>query len=184
MDLPKRKPLRLKNYNYSQNGCYFLTICTQNRTCLFGNVTNGEMKLNKFGIIAQDNIKKIDTLYDDIFIDKYIVMPNHIHLIVANRNENIAFISGSERSKEQLSKIMQSFKAAVTKEIRKTVETEETMYSDKNKTSGIPFISSNEKIWQKSFYDHIIRNEEDYHEIWQYIDSNVQKWEMDIFRKM
>ena len=82
MKLPKRKPTRLKGYDYSQNGAYFITICTHQKKHLFGEITNAHMHLNDLGEIVNREILKIESHYPNIEIDKYVIMPNHIHLII------------------------------------------------------------------------------------------------------
>ena len=154
MTLPVRKKLRLENYDYSSDGYYFVTICTHNREKLFGKITNDNntVELNPAGKIVDYHIRNIEKHYENIRIDKYTVMPNHIHLIVvigcnfelnSTRNPNLSYIIGL-------------FKSGVTKEIGKSV-------------------------WQKRFHDHVIRNEKTYLKIWQYIDTNTLKWKQDIF---
>ncbi len=154
MTLPVRKKLRLENYDYSSDGYYFVTICTHNREKLFGKITNDNntVELNPVGKIVDYHIRNIEKHYENIRIDKYTVMPNHIHLIVvigcnfelnSTRNPNLSYIIGL-------------FKSGVTKEIGKSV-------------------------WQKRFHDHVIRNEKTYLKIWEYIDTNPLKWKQDIF---
>ncbi len=154
MTLPVRKKLRLENYDYSSDGYYFVTICTHNREKLFGKITNDNntVELNPAGKIVDYHIRNIEKHYENIRIDKYTVMPNHIHLIVvigcnfelnSTRNPNLSYIIGL-------------FKSGVTKEIGKSV-------------------------WQKRFHDHVIRNEKTYLKIWEYIDTNPLKWKQDIF---
>ncbi len=165
MELPKRKTIRLHNYDYSQNGVYFVTICTQNRECLLGKIVGDDAHivpntvLSEIGMVVQKYINRI------VGIDKYVIMPNHIHLII--------FISGYEKglmwhengtmwasspttTPQSISQLIKSFKTLVTKQIG---------YS----------------IWQRSFHDHIIRNEQEYQKIWQYIDTNPLKWEDDCY---
>jgi REP element-mobilizing transposase RayT len=79
--LPQRKNIRLKGYDYSKEGYYFITICTKNRLNLFGSIFNGEMYLNDYGKIAENELLNISSHYDKIQIDKFVVMPNHIHMI-------------------------------------------------------------------------------------------------------
>ena len=136
MGHPKRKPNRLKPYDYSLAGYYFLTICAHNRKELFGEIKNAKMHLNNFGKVIKYHLELIDKLYDNIEVDYSVIMPDHIHLVVINR-ENKRSVS---RDKMVLSKIIQQFKSSCTKEIRKISK-------------------SREKIWQKSFYDRIIRKE-------------------------
>ena len=87
MDLPKRKPTRLKGDNYSLNGAYFITICTHNRECIFGNIVGqglapAEINLSQYGKIAKEQLLELENRYESIKIDKHVIMPNHIHIIV------------------------------------------------------------------------------------------------------
>ena len=163
MDLPKRKPTRLKNYDYSNNGYYFITICTDNRKILFGNIVGAihespEMNLNSNGKIVDAYIKKLNIRFE-LKIDKYIIMPNHIHLIVVI--EERAIRESPLRKRSLISKAMGYLKMNASRDIHQN--------------------GYNNKIWQRSFYDHIIRGEEDYLKIWNYIDTNPQKWKEDKF---
>ncbi len=153
MNLPKRKSIRLKEFNYSQSGAYFITICTQNRKNLFWekcytNIDNiQEIKLSTYGIIVNDSIKKIAKKYSFVNIEKYVIMPNHVHLLLQiNFDDN-----GQAMPAPTVSNIIGQFKGYVTKQI------------------GF-------KVWQKLFYDHIVRNENDYNEIWTYIENNPYNW--------
>ncbi len=152
MELPKRKPNRLREYDYSQNGAYFITICTKDRECVFWNVGANcvrpyELPLSDAGVIAENEIKKIGTIYDGVVIDKFVIMPDHIHLIIK--------LSGDKDRRTQFaptaSRIIKQFKGAITKQIGRSV-------------------------WQRSYFDHIIRNQQDYEETWKYIDENPMRW--------
>ena len=161
MDLPKRKPTRLKNYDYSNNGYYFITICTDNRKILFGNIVGqglapAEMKLTAFGKIASAEIQDLENRYKSVKIDKFTIMPNHIHAIVIIKNQT----AGASPC-PTLSDIVCTFKSLTTRKCH--------------------LIKPNIKIWQTTFHDHIIRGEEDYLKIWNYIDTNPQKWKEDKF---
>ena len=143
---PNRKYPRIKGYDYSQNNFYFITICTDQKKCIFGKVNS----LNKFGEIVEKALKKIEEHFSGIRIDKYVIMPNHIHVIVeiAGKGSNLINAVGS-------------FKSAVTKKIHET--------------------DPELKVWQRSFYDHVIRNQKSYEKIWNYIETNPIKWEEDCF---
>ncbi len=169
LNLPQRKSQRLRNYDYSQNGAYFITICTHNKEHLFGTIGNGISILNEFGHIVEKHIEKMSTLYEYITIDKYVVMPNHAHIIIMICRERIACVPQNEYDPTKLiiPKIVQGFKSAITKECREITE------------KGTHTMRSLQKIWQKSYYDHIIRNEAEYKKIWEYIDTNPLKWELD-----
>jgi putative transposase len=154
--LPKRKSNRLKGYNYSSNGAYFITICVKNRHNLLGEViVEGDahiapnIKLSQYGQITEKYIKGING------IDKYVIMPNHIHIIVLIRSPQSGTMKASPPT-PPIPQLIKSFKILVTKEI------------------GF-------SLFQRSYHDHIIRNEKEYQEIWEYIDSNPVKWEVDCF---
>ncbi len=162
--MQKRKQLRLRNYDYSQNGMYFVTICTQNKKCYFGKIINDEMKLNIVGKIANKYLVDISKYYENVNIIEHVVMPNHIHLIVEICDEvvteqcSVTTVNGKNYG--LLSKIVKSYKNAVTKEINK-------------------IYSKNNFNWQRSYYDHIIRKEESLQKIQEYIIINPQEWESD-----
>lgn len=164
MDLPKRKPNRLKGYSYSKNGIYFLTLCVKNKKCLLGRVVGGgdldapQMILSDYGKIAEKYISSIESAYNDITLMNYVVMPNHIHLIVMlYSDDNIYRESAVNTSANDVIPVMVSaFKKFVNKEI------------------GF-------NIWQRSYHDHIIRNEKSFNEIWEYVDENPARWKKDCF---
>jgi len=170
LDLPKRKSQRLRNYDYSQNGAYFITICTHDKEHLFGRIIKGQMILNIYGNIAEKHIRKMSSLCDDIKVDNYIVMPNHIHIIIMICRERIVCVPQSDPTKSQIPKIIQAYKSSVTKETREISE---------NGTHAMHSLWQQQQIWQKSYHDHIIRNEEEYQKIWEYVDTNPLKWELD-----
>ena len=162
MNLPKRKPTRLKEYDYSQNGAYFITICTHNKRHLFGDIINSQMHLNDLGKIAEKQILNIESHYMNVQIDKYIVMPNHIHMIITILETER--INPFPTIKYDIPNIVGKFKSGVSRIVGNAF-----MYSVKR------------PIWQSSFHDHIIRGEKDYQKIWEYIDTNVASWEKDCF---
>lgn len=143
-NLPIRKKIRLKKYDYSKKGMYFVTICIKNRIEILGNIDNNKIKLTKEGIIVQNYIEYIEKIFKSVIIDDYIIMPNHIHIIISIINNN----------EVTLSRIIRQYKEIVTKKIR---------YS----------------IWQKSYYEHIIRDEKEYYKIKKYIQNNVLNWKQD-----
>lgn len=151
-DLPKRKQNRLKNYDYSQNGAYFITICTKNKACIFGTIVGEDiilppkMKLSQYGITVKNAIDSIPKIYKNVNVDKYVIMPNHVHIMI-----RICNIDGRIISSPTIQTIIGQMKRHVSKQIGKP-------------------------IWQTSFYDHIVRNEEDYFTKCQYIENNPAKW--------
>ena len=145
MEYPKRKTTRIPGYDYSKQNYYFVTICTHNKACLFWY----ENQVNDLGKIAEDCLLNVSKIYSDVKIEKYTVMPNHIHAVIA--------IEGGI----SLTQMIGQYKRAVTKEIHKAYP-------------GL-------EVWQRSFHDHIIRNQTDFERIWLYIHSNPQKWSEDCF---
>ncbi len=167
MELPKRKTTRLKGYDYNTPGAYFITICTHNRKCLFSNIVGAihespENELTIYGDIVKGIIERLPERFD-IEIPKYIIMPNHIHLIVVVKcNDKRAILeSPLQWHRSVISKAMGYLKMNASKKIH------QTYYQ--------------QKIWQRDFHDHIIRGDSDYNKIWEYIDTNILKWEQDCF---
>lgn len=158
MELPKRKPNRLTEYDYSQPNAYFITICTQNKQKLFWENVGASIArpdnvcLSENGKIAQEAILSISKHYPMITVDNYVVMPNHIHLLLQIQSDE----NGRALLAPTISKVVQQMKGYVSKKI------------------GV-------SVWQKSFHDHVIRGEADYLEIWNYIEGNPSKWEEDCF---
>ena len=146
MDLPKRKSPRIPGYNYASVNFYFITICTKKKKCIFGQPG----VLNWLGKCAEDNLHMISKIYPDIRIDKYVIMPNHIHVIF-----------DIQEGKTDLAVAIGQYKMSVTKKIREK----------------IPYF----QVWQRSFHDHVIRNQAEYENIWLYIEGNPSKWEEDCF---
>ena len=143
---PIRKHPRLKDYDYTEQNYYFVTICTHNKRCLFGKPA----ELSALGKLAEKHLQEISVHFPGVVVDKYVVMPNHIHGILIFPGENA-----------NLSAVVGNYKAAVTRSARKEC--------------------ADRIIWQRSFHDHIIRNQADYERIWQYIEGNPSRWEDDCF---
>jgi REP element-mobilizing transposase RayT len=149
-----RKQNRLTKYNYTQPGFYFVTICCDRKIEYFGQVKNAIMVLNDCGKIAEDFWKTIPKHYNNISLDEFVVMPNHMHGIIVI--EPVVQASGLLLS---LSQIVGSYKNIVTKQIRNN--------------------QLKEFSWQPSFYDHVVRRDESLNKIREYIRSNPLKWELD-----
>ena len=151
---PTRKPTRLQNYDYSQNGCYFVTVCVKNRKPILSTIVGGDaliapqIKLTEIGKIAEKHIQKINSVYADVTVEKYIIMPDHMHLLIFIDG----FGDGTMRasSPTSLSTVIRSMKTFVTKDVGKS-------------------------IWQRSFYDEIIKNEAHFQRAWEYIEYNALK---------
>ena len=152
----RRKPNRLKYYDYSQNGSYFLTICSYNKQYLFWEEDSAifpfqVQKLSKIGNIVESGILNIDKHYPNVYVDNYVIMPNHVHLILTIQN---SIDKNDLINSTDVSNVIKQFKGYASKKAGRV-------------------------IWQKSFYDHVIRNEEDYLKIWEYIDNNPYRWKED-----
>lgn len=194
-NLPVRKQLRMQNYDYSQNGHYFITICTQNREHLFGDIVNSKMQLNDAGKMIETVWNEMPHFYIGINIDAMCIMPNHFHgiIIIGPGNFvgmglgcNVGVSTGcnvctrmgipagtgtgtcpcGDTPTMSLPDAVQRFKSMTTKH-----------YTDGVKhLNWTPF---NKKIWQRSYWDHIIRNYADLQRIQNYIKNNPIKWEID-----
>lgn len=165
--LKQRQSIRLKNYDYSKSGHYYITMCTENRSCIFGNIFNGKMILNDVGKIINDVWLTIQKYFNNVELDKFVIMPNHIHGIV------IIVGAGSSRpTGPTLGQIIGYFKYKSTKYIN------DFLGSD----NPTPTINQNKikKIFQRNYYEHIIRNEIELNKIRQYIKNNPLFWNQDI----
>lgn len=159
MNLPTRKQNRLKDYDYSKNGAYFITICTKDKKEILsrvkiknvGNAVPGVpcVVLSEYGELTDKTILQMRNFYDDMKIDKYVIMPNHIHLIIRIENGGVPWTAHPT-----VSKFIGTMKRFINQQI-------------------------GENIWQKSFYDHIIRDENDYKTKWEYIENNPNRWSED-----
>lgn len=160
-EMRQRKRIRLEHYDYSAPGKYFVTVCTANRETLFWSDSRGELcspdanddtgehssplrlNLSYTGALVEREIQKISRIYDAVFVDKYCIMPDHIHMIISIESDEC----GKEITAPTLSRILKQFKGSITKQLGKS-------------------------IWQKSFYEHTIRSQQDYDETWEYIENN------------
>jgi len=147
---------RLKGYDYSSPGAYYITTVTKNRKCYFGNVVNDKMILNEFGKIVNNFWKEIPKHFPYVILDEHIVMPNHVHGIIIL--DEFTEISKTKEKRQPIGVIINQFKRICTITIRMT---------------DINF------GWQPRFHDHIIRNEDDLNRIRQYIIDNPKNWNSD-----
>lgn len=159
MERPQRKPNRLPQYDYSRAGYYFITVCVKNREPLLWELpvgaTCGRPPLSPLGMIVEEELRRLDHMYAHIGVDKFVIMPNHIHLILQIRPDGC----GRPQVAPTISRVMKQFKGVVTKR------------------AGL-------SLWQKSFHDHVIRSEADYLRVWNYIDVNPARWvEDEYFRE-
>jgi putative transposase len=163
---PLRQNLRLPEFDYSQPGAYFVTIVTQDRKPLFGQVVDGEMVLNEVGRIAEEVWVEISEHFPNVELGEFVVMPNHIHGIISIANVEATHASPLPRISKgpapgSIGAIIGSFKSAATRRVR-------------------AFTNNREKrLWQRNYYEHIVRNERDYQAIYEYILANPFNWEKD-----
>jgi REP element-mobilizing transposase RayT len=166
-DRHHRRSIRLHGYDYSQAGSYFITICAHERQPLFGDIVNGVMALNAAGMAVDAVWQALPMHYPSIVLGEYVVMPNHFHGIVETVGaqliapHNAATDEGAINRAPTVGHIIRGFKARCTHEIRQI-----------NSTSDQP-------IWQRNYYEHIIRTEQAYQNISEYIRSNPQRWHED-----
>ena len=161
-----RKSIRLKNYDYSSNGYYFVTICVQNREKLFGEIVGASLsgRPNNPDKIITKWLLELVNKFNDIKIDEYIIMPNHIHFIIKRTGDHTG--STGDHTGSPLRDIIGWFKTMTTNEYIAGVK------------SG-KFIPFKGRLWQRNYYEHIIRNYDDYINISEYIQNNPLKWEYD-----
>lgn len=201
-----RRSIRLKDYDYSQSGLYFVTICAKNRALLFGNVQDGQMSLSEYGVCAEKCWNAISSHFPNVVLHKYVVMPNHIHgiiEIVDAKNDgveidNVGAISGDNVGAKNLSPLQ-------TKNFLPPQQTppqtgnypsphetpEQTPPRPRGTSRTVGSIIRGFKIgvtkeigfspWQRNYYEHIIHDRNAYNTISEYIEQNPLKWKMDCF---
>jgi REP element-mobilizing transposase RayT len=162
---PTRKANRLHDYNYSSNGAYFITICTKDRALIlwdeeYLNVGEAayslpQIILSPIGQMVQTILLNIPDVYKNVFVDAYVIMPNHIHMIILLQEDETPWASPPTIS---ISKIINSFKTLTSKQY-------------------------GQSLWQRSFHDHIIRGQKDYDKIKEYILSNPLQWQNDCYHE-
>ena len=173
-DIHHRRSIRLKGYNYSQAGVYFVTICAQNRECLFGEIVDGEMALNDAGRMVEKWYRELENKFTDIVCDQCAIMPNHVHFVIQTDvgadlrvcPDMGEHIDTGEHIGSPLHTVIQWFKTMTTNEYIRGVK--------QNGWSTFPG-----KLWQRNYYEHIVRNDDELNRIREYIVNNPLQWEMD-----
>lgn len=183
-DIHHRHSIRLKDYDYSQAGAYFVTICTWQRECLFGEIVNGEMVLNDVGNIVVDEWEKTAQIRSNVDLDVFSVMPNHFHaiflihenvgatpsarpdaignnVVATNKNRATQRVAPTGPVSGSIGAVMAQFKSIVTKRI------------------NVIRINPGCPVWQRSYYERVIRNEDELFRAREYIVNNPMKWELD-----
>ena len=156
--LPKRKHPRLKNFDYSKSGAYFITICTHNKQCLLSQIvgqglTPAENRYTTYGEIAKEQLFLLEKRYPSVKIDQYVIMPNHIHAIIVLND------AAGASPRPTITDVICAYKSLTTRECKR--------------------IKAIDKVFQTSFYEHVIRGQDDYAEIAEYIANNPKRWELD-----
>ena len=157
-NLPKRKHPRMNHYDYSTAGAYFITVCTQNRQCLLSRIVGrglapAEIQYTAYGQIAQEQLLMLEQRYPSLKIDQYVIMPNHIHAILLLEE------TAGDSQRPTIMDVVCAYKSLTTRECKK--------------------VRPVDKLFQTSFYEHVIRGREDYDEIAEYIVNNPKQWELD-----
>ena len=152
MEFVQRKINRISEFDYGVNGAYFVTICTQNRRKILSQIVGDGFPVPKtIGLLAEEYIKQIPQKYSGVYVDKYVIMPDHIHML-------LRIDCGTGNPSPTLGNIVGWYKYQVTKTYNKRVS-----------MNGV-------RLFQRSYYDHVVRNQQDYNEIWEYIENNPRKW--------
>ena len=156
MSLPQRKSIRLKTYNYKQDGFYFITICVQNKESLLGKITENEHIVYDAGLMIEKTWNDLAKYYKGVVAHEFVIMPNHIHGIIELQSSTI-----------DIPTVIQRFKSFTTKQYIDGV----------NNLNWQPFCK---KLWQRNYYEHVVRNEESLEVLRNYIIDNPLKWEEDV----
>ena len=167
-EIHNRRSIRLTGYDYSQPGAYFVTLCTHNRTCLFGEIVGEKMIANALGRFTIKCWNEIPAHHPYVTLDAFVIMPNHMHGFLyintqfggdVGANDYSTYTSRLTGTSKTLGSILRGFKIGVTKWVRKNTKIE--------------------TLWQRGFYEHIIRNDEDLNMVREYIMTNPENWNKD-----
>jgi REP element-mobilizing transposase RayT len=151
---PFRKSLRLPNYDYSQAGAYFVTICTADKISLFGDIVEGEMQLNELGKIVREELLQTGKMRPNVDLDSFVIMPNHLHMI-------LFFHETEDGNKSNLGSVIRGIKATTNRRVNEARHTTKAA------------------VWQRNYFERVVRNDDELAKIRQYIESNPLKWELD-----
>jgi putative transposase len=163
-----RHSIRLQDYDYSQAGAYFITICTHEHKCIFGNITGGVMRLSQLGQVVENEWQRTPKLRPYIDLDVFTIMPNHLHGILVITDDRRGILPHAHQSQQfgkpvsgSIPMIVRLFKATATLQINQL-----------RKTPRLP-------VWQRNYHEHVVRDEHDLARIREYIVSNPMKWQID-----
>ena len=168
-----RRSIRLRGFDYSRDGAYFITVCTRGRVCLLGDVVEGEMRLSEAGLVAQAAWEGLPHHYPHVQLDAWVIMPNHVHgiVILAEADRDPITVGAGLKpaptgnpgnaARHGLPEVVRAFKSFSARRINALLG-----------ASGVPF-------WQRNYYEHVIRDEEALHRIRRYIVGNPARWDED-----
>ena len=166
---------RLKNWDYTQTGCYFVTICTKNRKCYFGEIVDGKMKLSEIGKIAYENWIGIPDHFKNVELDEFVIMPNHLHAIIIIANvPSVETRHGSVETRHGVSlHVNNKFSQPISGSLSVT------MNQFKASVKRLCNVKNYDFTWQRNYYEHIIRDDGELNRIRKYITDNPANWELD-----
>lgn len=200
-DIHHRRSIRLQGYDYSRAGAYFITICTQNRECLFGDIADGKIALNPFGEIATGQWRAIPDRFPDVGTDEFVVMPNHIHgIVIIDVGATLAValpLAGDKNTTNESCPLTPD--GGVTGTVNRATGTNNRATARVAPTIGnivgayksicyrecLAWINNHERgrrldrLWQRNYWEHVIRNEMELSHIREYIRNNPARWEGD-----
>ncbi len=177
--LNNRQSIRLKRFDYSIEGSYFITLCVQDKIQLFGEIIDEEMNLNEFGKIAEQEWLNTLNIRNNIELHEFIVMPDHFHAIIEitfQKGNNATQIGDFKSPSQTIGSIIRGYKIATTKQIKDRLK---EILPESYSTGDLQFAPTT-KIWQRNYYEHIIRSEADYNRITEYIRDNPANWKKKI----
>ena len=155
MNAKKPRDMRLREFDYSLPGTYFLTVCTKSRRQILSAIHEGCTILSAVGRICETQLLLLEERYP-VKIERHVIMPNHVHML-------LSLYRAEQSPAPTISDVLCSWKSVTTKLVNTEMHTPGNV------------------VWQRSFYDHVVRNEDDFRDVWQYIDNNPKKWELDRF---
>ena len=162
-DLHQHRSIRLRGYDYTRDGAYYITIVTHGRRTLFGDIIEGEMRLNEAGEMVKDGWGWLATRHPYVELDLYIVMPNHMHgiIVITDHSRGVSRNAPTTTPRKPLGRLIGAFKTVTTKQV--------------NLAQGTP----GQLLWQRNYYEHIIRNDAEWDRVREYIANNPMRWGMD-----
>jgi len=191
-DKHHRRSIRLKDYDYSSPGAYFVTICAQNREFMFGEISFGEMILNDAGKMIETTWNELPQNYPGVAIDEFIIMPNHFHgiILLTGKNVDIASERGNHGgiAPTNSAETVRAMPLCSPNNIEHSLSLPDVVHRFKSLTTaryrqGVVEYSWRTfpgRLWQRNYYEHILRDEDELNQIREYIRTNPQNWDIDI----